>query len=94
MDAQVALTLRELTNVMTKHGVTPISPAAGDLRRSDHASFWDESYPGVMLTDTSEFRYANYHCRGGPDVVLNLDPHFATQIVTITVAAAANSLGL
>jgi molecular chaperone GrpE len=26
----VALTLRELTNVMTKHGVTPISPAAGD----------------------------------------------------------------
>ena len=27
----VELTLRELTNVMTKHGVTPISPATGDV---------------------------------------------------------------
>jgi molecular chaperone GrpE len=27
----VELTLRELTNVMTKHGVTPISPAIGDV---------------------------------------------------------------
>ena len=27
----VELTLRELTNVMTKHGVTPISPAVGDM---------------------------------------------------------------
>ena len=27
----VELTLRELTNVMTKHGVTPVSPAVGDV---------------------------------------------------------------
>ncbi len=27
----VELTLRELTNVLTKHGVKPISPAAGDV---------------------------------------------------------------
>lgn len=27
----VELTLRELTSVMTKHGVTPISPAVGDM---------------------------------------------------------------
>lgn len=27
----VELTLRELTNVMTKHGVTPITPAVGDV---------------------------------------------------------------
>ncbi len=27
----VELTLRELTNVMTKHGVAPISPAVGDM---------------------------------------------------------------
>ncbi len=29
--AGVELTLRELTNVMTKHGVIPISPAIGDV---------------------------------------------------------------
>jgi molecular chaperone GrpE len=27
----IELTLRELTNVMTKHGMTPISPAVGDM---------------------------------------------------------------
>ncbi len=30
------------------------SPLVGDLRRSDHASFWDNGAPGIMLTDSSE----------------------------------------
>ncbi|MFM2388764.1 MAG: nucleotide exchange factor GrpE [Pseudomonadota bacterium] len=32
----IELTLRELTNVMTKHGVTPISPAIGDMFDPQH----------------------------------------------------------
>ncbi|MEJ2690139.1 MAG: M20/M25/M40 family metallo-hydrolase [Deltaproteobacteria bacterium] len=28
---------------------------------SDHASFWREGYPAVMITDTAPFRYAAYH---------------------------------
>jgi Zn-dependent M28 family amino/carboxypeptidase len=28
---------------------------------SDHWSFWQEGYPGVMLTDTAPFRYPHYH---------------------------------
>ena len=28
---------------------------------SDHWSFWQEGYPGVMVTDTALFRYAEYH---------------------------------
>jgi Zn-dependent M28 family amino/carboxypeptidase len=28
---------------------------------SDHWSFWEEGYPGVMVTDTAPFRYAEYH---------------------------------
>ena len=70
------------------------SPLIGDLKRSDHASFWDEGYPGMMITDTSEFRYDDYHCRGGPDVVANLDRDFSALVVAMTVAAAAESLGL
>jgi hypothetical protein len=69
------------------------SPLAGDIRRSDHAAFWDEMYPGMLITDTSEFRYDAYHCLDGDDVPENLDDDFATAIVTITVAAAAESLG-
>ncbi len=70
------------------------SPLIGDLRRSDHASFWDSGYPGIMLTDTSEFRYDRYHCRAGPDVVANLDRAFSSRVIAATVAAAAESLGL
>jgi hypothetical protein len=28
---------------------------------SDHASFWREGYPAVMVTDTALFRYPHYH---------------------------------
>ncbi len=30
---------------------------------SDHLSFWQEGYPGVMVTDTAVFRYPWYHTR-------------------------------
>jgi hypothetical protein len=29
--------------------------------RSDHVSFWQEGYPGFMVTDTADFRYPFYH---------------------------------
>ncbi len=28
---------------------------------SDHWSFWQESYPAVMITDTAFYRNPNYH---------------------------------
>jgi Zn-dependent M28 family amino/carboxypeptidase len=70
------------------------SPLVGDLRRSDHAAFWNFGFPAIMLTDTSNFRYANYHCAGGEDSVDLLDHDFAASIVEATVAAAAESLVL
>ena len=30
---------------------------------SDHWSFWQEGYAGVMVTDTALFRYPHYHER-------------------------------
>ncbi len=29
--------------------------------RSDHWAFWLEGYPGIMVTDTAPYRYADYH---------------------------------
>jgi molecular chaperone GrpE len=44
----VELTLRELTNVMTKHGVTPISPAAGDQFDPQlHQAMFEAPLPGT-----------------------------------------------
>ena len=70
------------------------SPLFGDLRRSDHASFWDRDYPAMMLTDTSNFRNPHYHCYAGSDAVSDLNHDFSTRIVQSTVAAAADALGL
>ena len=65
-----------------------------DLRRSDHASFWMYDYPAMMITDTANFRNANYHCKGGPDTVDTLDHDFAANVIRATVAAAASTLGM
>jgi molecular chaperone GrpE len=44
----VELTLRELTNVMTKHGVTPISPVAGDtFDPQHHQAMFEAPVPGT-----------------------------------------------
>ncbi|MCU0900573.1 MAG: nucleotide exchange factor GrpE [Cypionkella sp.] len=44
----VELTLRELTNVMTKHGVTPISPAPGDAFDPQlHEAMFEAPVPGT-----------------------------------------------
>lgn len=44
----VDLTLRELTNVMTKHGVKPISPAVGDVfDPQHHSAMFEAPLPGT-----------------------------------------------
>lgn len=44
----VELTLRELTNIMTKHGVKPISPAIGDLFDPQvHQAMFEAPLPGT-----------------------------------------------
>jgi aminopeptidase YwaD len=30
-------------------------------RRSDHAPFWDQGYPAILVTDTAELRNPHYH---------------------------------
>ncbi len=42
-----------------------------EVRLSDHANFWDEGYPAVMVTDTAFMRNPHYH--GPGDVMENLD---------------------
>ncbi|MCY1126443.1 nucleotide exchange factor GrpE [Frigidibacter sp. RF13] len=48
----VELTLRELTNVMTRHGVTPISPAVGDAFDPQlHQAMFEAPLPGTKAGD-------------------------------------------
>jgi hypothetical protein len=41
-----------------------------EIRRSDNASFWDQGYEALMLTDTSFLRNPHYHLAGDtPDTL-------------------------
>lgn len=63
-----------------------------DLRRSDHAAFWNASLPAVMITDGANFRNANYHTAN--DLVSTLNFRFMRQVVQATVAAVAEMAGI
>ena len=54
-----------------------------DIRRSDHASFWDHKIPAVMITDTAEFRNMNYHSVG--DVIETLDFETMSSVVAALI---------
>jgi len=41
-------------------------------RRSDHAPFWDEGYPAVMVTDTANLRNPHYHSASDKIDTLNI----------------------
>jgi Zn-dependent M28 family amino/carboxypeptidase len=67
-------------------------PVAIDLRRSDHAPFWDAGVPALLVTDTAEFRTPTYHCKGALDERGTLDDAFARAVVASTTTAIAHAL--
>jgi Zn-dependent M28 family amino/carboxypeptidase len=73
--------------------LAPLKTAIEDLRRSDHAPFWDADYPALMITDTANFRNPHYHCpRAGADALTDIDFEFAAANVKVVVGAAAAAL--
>ena len=69
------------------------SPAIADLRRSDHAAFWDAGFPALMVTDTADFRNRRYHCTSGNDSAETLDTAFLARVTSAVVASVAETLG-
>lgn len=59
---------------------------APDLRRSDHAAFWDAGYQALMLTDGANFRNKNYHTAFDVSDSLNFD--FMSKVLKTTLATA------
>jgi hypothetical protein len=57
-----------------------------DLLRSDHAPFWRENIPALLLTDSADFRYPYYHTHA--DTIDKLDFDFLTKICRAVVATA------
>jgi hypothetical protein len=71
-----------------------LSPLLEDLRRSDHASFWDLDIPAMFFNDTGEFRYPGYHCGDGDDTVDRVTLDYAINVTKVAVATTAVALGM
>ena len=65
--------------------------ALPDVRRSDHAAFWDEGFPAVMLTDTANFRNPHYH--QPTDTIETLDLNFLEGVIEIVMACIEDLAG-
>ena len=68
--------------------VLPLAAPAGavaDAGRSDHSVYWGEGIPGVMITDTANFRNPHYH--QPTDLPNTLDLDFAAQVIRMISAA-------
>ena len=62
-----------------------IDPASlGDILRSDHAPFWAEGFPALLVTDTANFRNPNYHKE--TDTLPTLDFGFVADSTKATLA--------
>jgi len=56
---RVTETFRKKAKFPSEGGALP--PNIDGVGWSDHWSFWQHGYPGVMVTDTAPFRYEHYH---------------------------------
>ena len=86
--------VRRTTGAFRKYARFPSRGAAvpdfvRDAGRSDHASFWHEGYPGLMVTDTDGFRNPHYHRNSDTPETLDYD---RTARVAVGLARAVELL--
>lgn len=62
-----------------------------DAARSDHAMYWKANLPGVMLTDTANFRNPHYH--KATDLPETLNFAFMAQVVRATTLCLLEQAG-
>ncbi|EDZ92450.1 MULTISPECIES: M28 family peptidase [Limnospira] len=74
---QVVKAFRTHTLFPSEGSILPNTvPGAG---WSDHWSFWQEGYPGIMVTDTAMFRYPYYHTQEDTPAMVNYN-HLARVV--------------
>ncbi len=61
-----------------------------DIRRSDHAAFWDAGYQAMIVTDGGPARNPNYHL--ATDTIDTLDLPFLTNVTKAMLATTVDYL--
>lgn len=60
-------------NTFPSQGMAAPEAVVRDIRRSDNSAYWDNGYPAVMVTDTSNFRTPHYHTLADTPETLNYE---------------------
>jgi hypothetical protein len=84
-DMKSGLFLRRALSIFRKHAAFPSEGLASPrwiprVGASDHAAYWAEGYPAIMITDTANFRYPHYHLPS--DTSDKIDYH---KLATVTL---------
>jgi hypothetical protein len=96
-----AALVRQSLGVFRQHEAFPseggaLPAAVPGVGFSDHWSFWQEGYPGAMVTDTAMFRYSHYH--EPTDTPDRIDYEKTARVVrgleAVVVALAASSAAM
>ena len=61
-----------------------------DVRRSDHAPFWDSGYQALLVSDTADLRNPNYH--QASDTLDTLNLQFAADVANASLATVVDAL--
>ncbi len=61
-----------------------------DVRRSDHAPFWDRGYQALLISDTANLRNPNYH--QASDTLDTLNLQFAADVSNAALATVVETL--
>jgi len=64
--------------------------ALPDVRRSDHAPFWDNGFQALLVTDTADLRNPNYH--QPTDTLDTLNLQFAADVANASLTTVVDAL--
>ncbi len=81
----IARAAREVNLPFVPVEVSGVARLIPDFYRSDHAPFWSQGYPAVMITDTANFRNGHYH--QPEDTPETLDYDFAAAVAGAAIRA-------
>ena len=83
-DLRSANLVRRAISIFRRHTTFPSEGIAAPqaipgIGWSDHAAYWTQGFPAIMLTDTAPFRYPDYH--RDTDTADKIDPDKLARVV-------------
>ncbi|MBI3941812.1 MAG: M20/M25/M40 family metallo-hydrolase [Chloroflexi bacterium] len=90
---QLAQRFSDVRQIYNENGISPHLYYGAGRGTSDHKSFWQQSYPAVLISEdsTNDFNIGHYHTTG--DLLETLNVPYMTRIARVTAGTLATLAG-